>query len=200
MGCNIVLHININIKNSVNNPGYVRNYTVNAKFEECLIQFISLYFPFHLGSKEIYDENLCYIWVMNVLSYFNGSIFSLQVRMSQSQQHGVTENKKKMKDWGLERGVKILEVAKVDKIIATSRGVAVGRKVKFSVGRKGEDELSSFNITWFLYPSSTHAAAEIQLSLSRRRNDPGAHWHIEIWIIKSGIHWTHAVFYILLSM
>lgn len=35
--------------------------------------------------------------------------------------------------------------------------------MKFSVGRKGEDELSSFNITWFLYPSPTHAAVEIQL-------------------------------------
>lgn len=49
---------NVVWESNINNPEYVRNRIVNAKFEEYLIQFICLYFSFHVGSRLMYDENL----------------------------------------------------------------------------------------------------------------------------------------------
>lgn len=57
-------------KNNTDSLGCVRNQTAIAKFYEYLIQFICLYFPFHVGSRVIYEENL-YLYMSDKVFYLS---------------------------------------------------------------------------------------------------------------------------------
>lgn len=120
---NIVLYVNINIKNGILiYPSMWGTVLWMQSFRITLFDLLA-YISFFIQAQEWYMmKTYIYIWVMKC-----SSIFYLQMWMPYNKNREFTEYKR-MKDWGLERGVNRLEAAKVDKIIDMSRGIPLGRR------------------------------------------------------------------------